>query len=117
MESEMEQATVTYTPGPWHAKPRGTKSSTWEVVTNPTFREVEIVAEAGHVIADLRWNGKNEGPAGLANAHLLAAAPEMLKALESALNVLEVYLPGMNICKSVIPKVRAAVAKAKGEAA
>lgn len=49
---------------------------------------------------------------GRANARLIAAAPDLLKVAESALNAMEVYMTDLNICRSVVPKLRAAITKA-----
>lgn len=52
-----------------------------------------------------------------ANARLIAAAPELLEALEdcySELNQLA-FLSGDNLAKPTLDKARAAIAKAKGE--
>jgi hypothetical protein len=89
-----------HTPGPW--KPR--KSSyriegvedTWCIDWSP---DQEEVAEIVH---------------GEANAHLIAAAPDLLAACELALNGIELS-NGVPYSEDVITELRAAIARAKGE--
>jgi hypothetical protein len=52
-----------------------------------------------------------------ANARLIAAAPELLKELEAALEIIEGEYPADDeIAAPVMKKIRAAIAKARGEA-
>lgn len=103
-----------HTEGPWEAIARGTNSETWEA-HKPTFQQYEIRAEDGHTIADLRWNGRNQGPVGQANAHLIAAAPDLLEACKT---LDEILCAGpMNQSERMIARqkliaARAAIAKA-----
>jgi hypothetical protein len=55
-----------------------------------------------------------------ANAHLIASAPDLLSALESAYNAIAWDIPGENLSdqdeEGLLDVIRAAIAKAKGEA-
>lgn len=56
----------------------------------------------------------------LANAHLIAAAPDLLSALESAYNAIAWDIPGGNLSdqeeEALLDVIREALRKAKGEA-
>jgi hypothetical protein len=52
----------------------------------------------------------------MANGELIAAAPELLEAAERALAYMNTFLPVEGNGKSLIRQLRAAIAKAKGEA-
>lgn len=86
--------TQAHTPGPWTILNRGYKSH----ITD----------------ADMNWNAEIVGPGHTANAHLIAAAPDLLAALEE-IESLPVDDYG---CREIPPgfldKARAAIAKAKG---
>lgn len=88
-----------HTPGPWHYKLSG------NVVDNRGAR----VATASEV------PGQDEMER-LANARLIAAAPELLAALKASLHVLETLAKthGYDTSIGVVPQARAVVAKAKG---
>lgn len=91
-----------YTPGPWIA-------DAW-VGTDPYDDPDGPFVEVG----DVRWSpNKVDVPAAIeqkANADLIAAAPELLEALESLLAQVEQYGH-----KPECDTARAAIAKAKGE--
>ena len=78
-----------HTPGPWRIAKRGAK-------------HIEIVGPHGGTIATI--DGKLE-----AAAHLIASAPDLLAACESALPIVERALR-----HDVSALLRAAIAKAKG---
>jgi hypothetical protein len=82
---------VKYTPGPWIAK-----------INNPMsqFFNHTIYDNAGNVVLNL--NGAED------KAHLIAAAPEMLEALELALEASRGN-------KYAYGKIRDVIAKARGE--
>jgi hypothetical protein len=91
-----------HTPGPWLVRPAEVTSG-WGL----------CVGNGKHIVAQLK------GPAGaekVANARLIAAAPEMLEALqgmlvEKPIDEILVY------AKAAKEKARAVIAKATGEAA
>lgn len=100
--------TAQHTPGPWfvhnHSRP-------FAIYAGPKGHDDSVArpdAILGHVFKS-HVNG-HQGQQ-IANAHLIAAAPELLDALELALHSLECGLDS-----PCIPVVRAAIAKAKGNA-
>ena len=62
------------------------------------------------------WKDQN----GEANANLIASAPDLLSALEQAYNAIAWHIPGDNLTdeeeQELLDTIRAAIAKAKGEA-
>ena len=106
-----------HTPGPW------------KVISEQTAREVEVfeIAEISHyrVIRDARGDGFDAQGHDLADARLIAAAPELLEALRGALKALDAIgdemtvgerytNAGQYLLDSLTP-ARAAIAKATGE--
>ncbi len=96
----------THTPGPWHINASGyCKGSPcrWE-----------IVAKGGGIVAET-----NDGT-DMANARLIASAPDLLSALEQSYNAIAWDIPGGNLSdqeeEDLLDVIRAAIAKAKGEA-
>ena len=89
-----------HTPGPW------------KVITDATAREVEVfeIADISHfrIICDGRGDGFSSAGDAYADARLIAAAPELLEALKACWD--------LGIDSSVVPMVRAAIAKAAGSA-
>ncbi len=108
-----------HTPGPWIA-----------VIDNllSTIPVRSIKAAAGNhlPVAIVHAHQGSKGPAeGIANARLIAAAPDMLKALEAALPELENYegdiegyeaSEGVNRLRATIGSVKAVIKAAKGGA-
>lgn len=85
----------THTPGPWAAAPIG--SGRWAITVSQMRNE--DVGAAGF---------------GKADAHLIAAAPELLYALEALLAVTDEYDLPLSDPERIA--ARAAIAKARGEA-
>lgn len=105
------------TPGPWEALQEYDVSvdavssdhnqlAGWMAVGNPK-------AFNGEVAAVLWFHGNEEARLD-ANAHLIAAAPELYEALEAADKALT--LEGFTVTHPVIIQITAALAKARGEA-
>jgi hypothetical protein len=99
-----------HTPGPWRAQPREGFEGEWEVVST-CETEWLIAAAAPHI----------DGDPDEANAHLIAAAPELLEALEAVLYWAEL-IAGDTTDKEAaaneeasIALARAAIAKVKGD--
>ena len=91
--------TAKHTAGDWHDVYRFT----------PDRKRMMIVAKDGTQIAQVRLDvGPMEAEA---NAHLIAAAPELLKALEHAAD----FMGEMCHPDDLLSMARAAIAKAKGE--
>ena len=90
-----------HTPGPWFC---------------PTPLHGTFYVEAridGGMLQEVASCGPTAEPSQqAANARLLAAAPELLESLESALKLIELVMP---IDGDVTRKARAAIAKATGE--
>lgn len=97
-----------HTPGPW-VKDYG--NTTWHIksIANPI--EGTPTVAVYHGAKSLTESEKE------ANAHLIAAAPELYEALEDALKVINECIP--DVCDvpvpGVAPKIRNALAKARGE--
>jgi hypothetical protein len=91
----------THTPGPWHAREWNCHAPTSVgAVVNGEF---QLVAECSGTGARDRQTEIES-----ANAHLIAAAPDMLEALKGALDVINALIPGPHLT------IRAAIAKAEG---
>ena len=92
-----------FTPGPWDACERGDYADfdgdSNVILGNDT--RIAVVQNSGTAEDD-------------ANAHLIAAAPEMYAALESAQKLIEAAQPTLERVK-VYKKVTASLAKARGE--
>lgn len=109
-----------FTPGPWHSQYR---QSTCAIVAD-TENGAQLVASINHD-ADPRTAENN--PNAMADARLIAAAPELLAALQAACNDIELILPlatggdcslspkGEAETRNHIALYRAAIAKALGQ--
>ena len=73
----------------------------WRVESGPYYRAIRV---DGEVIADVRQIGRSFNES---NARLIAAAPELLEALEYAIR----QIPELES----VPGVKAAIAKAKSK--
>lgn len=87
---------MTHTPGPWTA-------AADDYLPNITFIHSEQVDTVARI-----WHGKNKD----GNARLIAAAPEMLEALEELIATLDAQSIATG---SVGRRAKAAIAKANGE--
>ena len=121
----MKNENAKYTPGPWQYRPN--KYDDWGVVRSADGLPV-VQACVGRWSADFDSHRTNGTDPGEANARLIAAAPELLAALERAEDLLHyVRLDGtVDPLESsqqtfgvssmeVLADIRAAIAKAKGE--
>lgn len=95
-----------HTPGPWIA--RQEYSNRWRIEVPRDGYVPRSVALVSTTILEMGGSDKNTG----ANAHLIAAAPELLAALEGLLS-LDRYADAINI-KMARKIARTAIAKAKG---
>jgi hypothetical protein len=86
-----------HTPGPWVV--RGADTYRWQI----EHGEVKTAT----VVARITTPRKGGAEASDANAHLIAAAPDMLEALEAAIG----YIPDADLAE----RARAAIRKARGE--
>lgn len=98
-----------HTPGPWYADP--SKRVTGFAVTHDG--EPNPLAIALRKPKNSYSKGIPDTKA-LANARLIAAAPELLEALESAQMALMGYTHQNEITLAALEKIRAAIAKARG---
>jgi hypothetical protein len=94
---------TTHTPGPW------------QILFN------HIASESGRKIATIENRTLGEGFAeSYENAFLISSAPDLLSALEEAYNAIAWLIPGGNLSdqeeEALLDTIRAAIAKAKGEA-
>ena len=91
-----------HTPGPWEIKPH----------FDPAYRHIS--GPKHKALAQVVWcvDEEERSPDCEANAHLIAAAPELLEALEMMLEMSEMGGFGKAAAEDV---ARAAIAKAKGE--
>lgn len=85
----------------------------WEVEDNGYFYDINAGrATVGNVCSSMSWfdNDEHRGPVAMANARLIAAAPELLEALQDALHAYDKHgeYPEWDFA-------RAAINKATGE--
>lgn len=86
----------------------------WGVEDNGHFYDINAVrGTVGNVCSSRSWfdNGEHRGPVAMANAQLIAAAPELLEALE----MLVVFTTPTKRNAAALSKAHAAIAKALGE--
>lgn len=88
-----------HTPGPWHTQHV-------HPYTHIKSDKNPMIAVVRSVLTDSRQEFE-------ANAHLIAAAPEMLEALEMMLGILTVA--GIAADTEAVQHLRSVIAKAKGE--
>ena len=106
-----------HTPGPWWIEPVGTIRN--DADGNPRYDLPRIVRFGdGHSICKAHLIGGNDPDQALANARLIAAAPDLLEALEAMIEEWIDYATLNNLgdpgAKHNIKLARAAIAKAKG---
>jgi hypothetical protein len=96
---------IKHTPGPWKAHP-----DRWVTTDDANLERIAKVADASDdvEVTDERAD---------ADAHLIAAAPDLLKAAEDALELLKRLRNAEGAYRvTCIAQLAAALAKAKGEA-
>lgn len=101
----------THTPGPWRFANGDRFNGGWQ---EPSECQYLVLAEKETIIASF-WDSHGWGDEAKANAHLIAAAPELLAACRLALKVLE--QSGM-ITRELLDadrELRDAIAKADGK--
>ena len=95
---------ISHTPGPWRANYRNSPSGEWfDGVVGPDGERIRV---DGLTLTS--------GPVARANSVLIAAAPDLLEALQE---VMEAHAVPSSICaeRPAYDKARAAIAKALGE--
>jgi len=104
-----------FTPGPWDR----VETTVFRLDETETCNRFAAQIQGGYKERGQGWS-KDERTSDeelLANAHLIAAAPELYEALESAKEWLEQCRgAGVFVHPQVIPDCEAALAKARGEA-
>jgi len=106
-----------HTPGPWTEKQRDPTSGQMVLPNGIRYNSGSV----GVVDCDGRWIAivRSQSREGMHNARLIAAAPELLEALEDAEFLLrklgQKAGPMRDSCKRSAEDARAAIAKAKGE--
>ena len=105
--------TPVWTPGPWRVS--GGR------YIKQDYTEIGLSDDAGMMIASIP-GGETSGPFFVenraecdANARLIAAAPELLEALEDCVAVMDRELAGLKAIQPELSSARAAIAKATGE--
>lgn len=93
-----------HTPGPW---------SYWSGYNPYDKIEAQVTAEGGDIVI-ASYNHLIEQ--GEANAQIMAAAPDLLEATELVSAALAKFICPSDIEFSALVKMRAAIAKARGEA-
>lgn len=94
---------------------KGTPGS-WEVEDNGYFYDINAVrGTVGNVCSSASWfdNDEHRGPVAMANAQLIAAAPELLEALTSTLDEIGFWMSQQK--PELREKLVSAIAKALGE--
>ena len=102
-----------HTPGPWVYESEGKNNHLGKFCTEAG----ELICDFGH---DIPYEGVPGNPPDFANAHLIAAAPDLLEALGEAVSAIEWWQHEHGCCHGAtddeLNAARAAIAKAKGEA-
>lgn len=93
-----------HTPGPWSIS-----DSSW--VTN--HRDIDAPTHGALAVVVWRMEEEERSPECEANAHLISAAPDLLEALEMAMEIGDQCSRGF--LGKFQAKARAAIAKARGE--
>lgn len=95
-------ADTRWTPGPWLVSETGS---------------VVAASDSGYVAEpyDGRHTLQNDAAITAANAHLIAAAPEMYEALAAVIGDYEAHMRGHEYVPTPLIAARAALAKARGE--
>ena len=100
-----------HTPGPWKI----TESANAIVVMGPNAQHVVIIPLfKEYAWSKEEWEGLNleeKNKVSIANARLIAAAPELCEALE---NLIEFLVHGKKNCQAIL-RAKAALARARGD--
>ena len=110
-----------FTPGPWYAYAHpdvNFRNPHYSIVTSPNYDPFNP-ASVEQVIAGI-WSGTPEDKA---NADLMAAAPQLLQALENADKLITQLMPGIKaivlqdygFLNETLLQITATIQKAKGE--
>ena len=105
-----------HTPGPWEVRKHGNGAS--EIYSTPEAGSFPVICCLGDDLPGLRYGGSGRDNA--SNVALIAAAPDLLEALEglygfNRLLCIDPLANGDNCYSCPHCKARQAIAKAKGE--
>ena len=103
---------MSYTPGPWEVVELSTESPMFSIERAVHEDAVDGKRVLSFVVADLRKVDNREVVR--ANAHIIAAAPDLLKALQDYVDQDEYYTLHPSL-REIHDDALAAIAKAKGE--
>lgn len=106
-----------HTPGPWILETVRTQSGLCHKVGPFPAKREDLPSRHACLYADYPSSCNPADQELEANARLIAAAPELLEALEASLDYIERHTYGGTDGLALIDKTRAAIAKAKGESA
>lgn len=120
--------TVKHTPGPWQVSHSGYANAPFVIFagTRKPNYESHFPLSGVNAIAEIFHDESEQHDEQAANARLIAAAPEMLEALEDCLSLIEFYAEremnapanhqeAVRETRESLRKYRAAIKKAKGE--
>ena len=101
---------ATHTPGPWSALPG-----------HSCIGFIDIISRLDGVVAQVTQSDNSPSETDIANAHLIAAAPDLLEACVAMIewdareedHAVDFHAR-MMLCKAAFQKARAAIAKAEG---
>jgi len=117
----MSRSRQGFTPGPWYVYAHSDvihRIPHYSIVTNPNYDPFDP-ANIDQVLAGI-WSGT---PVDRANATLMAAAPQLLQALENADKLITQLMPGIKaivlqdygFLNETLLQITATIQKAKGE--
>lgn len=106
-----------HTPGPWEVfiDDSGGPTSGWPLSIDAMNDPDKTVVRTGGQWP-YEWDAATSQREACANARLIAAAPELLEALDRLVNITAILPPSMDEPGSAIAQARAAIAKATGAA-
>lgn len=103
-------ADAIFTPGPWSLESEDNGYA--EVLLKHADTEAIQISGGDWTVAV----ALDDGPPGKANAHLIAAAPELYSNLDMLTTILEnISLPGFSNQPEMVKAMRVCLAKARGE--
>lgn len=94
--------------GPWEAR---FDSDEDVVYVTADMAGTHDVCDLYHIAGGITFTKDNA----VANAHLIAAAPELLETLKDCVSVMEAELKGLAVIQPELKSARAAIAKAEGK--
>jgi hypothetical protein len=95
-----------HTPGPWHIEERTDMEGYWIAIPAPIGRKVIAEVDTGF---DEPWDSMQH-----ANAHLIAAAPDMYSICKELLDWVHGNRPGRCLTDDMTQRLVAAIGKAEG---